>query len=603
MSLKPQAPSIVELCWTGVALGQAQSLDDPDWRQLLIAIADWRTDFSDAQLSSMPKFSELVTSAQQLKLGFKSINLLSDLTPMTTRLRWGLIPPVFLAALLFLAQWSIGGLRVQAAELMQQQQAQQQADAEQQAQAAAAQATAQRQYTLEIRGIGLTVERFRQHQVWDRLNVVNHPQKSILSQNPNDYKWSREERNLVFSRRENDALMNAINWWGERWPIPVLIAGPGPFHPSGHLNSAGATAGMGITLYTLLGERKGEGADQLINTLFKWFDDNPDLPAVVVMSWDTQERRPKEASQQTIGSTHYPGDGYFVPTLPDSIGALLVSRSDRVDRIIRPHVVDVPYDINLEDTQYDVIKLWNAYWKADRDRDAKMGYGPEEPPIMPWDYWRPEAEKLIAGIDPNGSQGNFQAFWSHEKTGFKPSPWVPVRWTKWQMEEYDKAPRLGYLHRPVDISLTDAHQTPLSGAEQAKAVSHGWKAAMATLPSEKAPAWLLYDTGKDRRHVIALSRGLALADPEHALDPGDAQHSFNLIDRIGDTGVSSPFVLLTLAVMRSYDQGGVSATVNLRQAERASIIMVSPPSEADKARNVGPLKANPFQHPNPFAGE
>jgi len=55
--------------------------------------------------------------------------------------------------------------------------------------------------------------------------------------------------------------------------------------------------------------------------------------------------------------------------------------------------------------------------------------------------------------------------------------------------------------------------------------------------------------------------------------------------------------------MRSYDQGGVSATVNLRQAERASIIMVSPPSEADKARNVGPLKANPFQHPNPFAGE
>jgi len=64
-----------------------------------------------------------------LELGFKSINLLSDLTPMTTRLRWGLIPPVFLAALLFLAQWSIGGLRVQAAELMQQQQAQQQADA------------------------------------------------------------------------------------------------------------------------------------------------------------------------------------------------------------------------------------------------------------------------------------------------------------------------------------------------------------------------------------------------------------------------------------------------------------------------------------------
>jgi len=49
-----------------VALGQAKSLDDPDWRQLLIAIADWRTEFTDELAAYMPKFNKLEASVLQL---------------------------------------------------------------------------------------------------------------------------------------------------------------------------------------------------------------------------------------------------------------------------------------------------------------------------------------------------------------------------------------------------------------------------------------------------------------------------------------------------------------------------------------------------------
>ncbi|MFP3570397.1 DUF2875 family protein, partial [Paraburkholderia sp. SIMBA_030] len=41
---------------------------------------------------------------------------------------------------------------------------------------------------------------------------------------------------------------------------------------------------------------------------------------------------------------------------------MMVSRSDRVDRLIRPFAVDQTAAINKTNTEYDIIKLWNFYW-------------------------------------------------------------------------------------------------------------------------------------------------------------------------------------------------------------------------------------------------
>jgi len=491
--------------------------------------------------------------------------------------RW-LVPPILAICTLFGGAWGLTGLRVQAAELQQQQQADLLA-AQQQAEAnAAAAAQAHQQFSLEIRAVGLTVDRFRQRQVWQELEAVNHNEKTFLSQDPNDYQWAWEARRAQSELRAFDAFNAAARLWTERWPIPVLIAddiGMG----LNRIVWADNGTGLGITLFTGLGAHQGEGADRLINTLFKVFDDNPDLPAVLVFSTVSQEDRRGP-------------DKRFVPTLPDSMVAMLFTRTDRVDRTIRPYTVDVPYAINMDDTQYDVIKLWNFYWAQDGEHDRLF----KSPDTMPTAYWNEKVKELIPQIDPHGTQG--MLFWNNSKEGFKPSPWVPVRWTQWQLEEYDSAPIVGHLHRPIEVALSGKSQ-----AQQAAAMLEGWKQALATLPpASPKPQWLFYDTGADGKHVIPLSRAMAQDATPAPLDISDAEHSYNLYTRIGNTGVSSPFVQLALGTMKSYDSGTVSATFNLRQAERASIILVEPPTAQEKANN----KPNPDNNaryasdPDPF---
>jgi len=496
---------------------------------------------------------------------------------MSHRLTWWLLPPLLVIGALFTGAWGVGGMRAQAAELLQQQQARQHADQQAAQAASAAQAQARQQFSLEIRSVGITIDRYRQMQVWQQLDQVNQPQKSILSQNPNDYEWAADTRSLQSDNRAANAFENAVRSWVERWPIPVLVAdatGMGTLR----LALVRQDAGLGIHLFTGLGAHKGEGADTLVQQLFQVFDENPELPAVVMFSDDSQENQPNCK------------DARFVPTLPDSMVAILVTRTDRVNQFIRPYTVDVPYAINMDDTQYDVIKLWNFYW----DQDTAHDKIPNSSDTMPSHYWNEKAKTLIAQVDANGSQGGLLPFWNNSKAGFKPSPWVPVRWTKWQLEdEYDRAPIVGHLHRPIEVNLAGKNET-----QKAEAMAQGWKQALATLPdgSDK-PTWLFYDPGTDGKQVIPLSRAMSQDGTPEPIDLSDHQHSYDLSTRIGNTGVSSPFVQLGLATMRSYHHGGVSATVNLRQPDRASIILVSPPTAAEKAHNQ-PNPNDPHYDPN-----
>lgn len=494
--------------------------------------------------------------------------------PVSHRLSWWLLPPLVAVLTLFAGQWALASSRVNAADAEQRRQA----DADHAAQAEEAQATldarARQQFSLEIRSVGLTVERFRQMAVWQRLDEVNDPYRSILSQNPNDYEWAAQTRRLIHSQRGNNTWENALRLWVERWPIPVLVA-DGMGLGINRILWADNGAGLGLHIYTALGVHQGEGADVLVKQLFQAFDDNPELPAVLLFCVDSQENYVANNK-----------DARFVPTLPDSMAALLVTRTDRVDRYIRPYVVDVPYNINMDHTRYDVIKLWNfyfqqqkEYWKTPGARDT-----------MPTAYWNERVRTLIAQINHDAAQNPMTPFWDRGETGFKPSPWVPVRWTRWQLEdEYDRAPIVGHLHRPVEVTLQGGE------ADRAAAIAAGWREALATLPEGVAPQWLFYDTAGEGARIVPFDRAMHLADTPHPVDFSDAEHSYDLTRRIANTGVASPFVQLALATMRSYHKGGVSATVNLRQDGRASIIMVSPPTPEEKARN----KPNPYNSKHP----
>ncbi|MBA4709090.1 type VI lipase adapter Tla3 domain-containing protein [Aquitalea aquatica] len=499
-----------------------------------------------------------------METAIRPSSLIMESTPMLQRLAWWLLPPLLFIATLFTSQWALASSRLNAAEAQQQQQAEEEEAQKAQAAQAVADAKAQQQFALEIRSIGVTVDRFRQMKLWQRIDEVNNPWQNVLVQDPQAYPWDDHERDLINTQRANKTLENTLRLWVERWPIPVLVS-DGIKMRTNRILWAQNGSGLGIHMFTGLGAHQGEGGDVLVQQLFRFFDENPTLPAAVLLSFDSQEDHPPYGRKER-----------FIPTMPDSMAAILVTRTDRVNQFIRPYAVDVPYDINKNDTKYDVIKLWNFFFPAERAYTA-ANKGQQ---VMPTAYWNEHAKTLISQVDPNAGQGGMIPFWHQGKEGFKPTPWMPVRWTKWQLEEeYDRAPLVGYLHRPIEVKLTgDLHQ-------QTQAMAVAWKAALATLPDGQAPQWLFYDTAGNDKRIIPFSSAMALPDTPHKLDFSDAKRSYNLTRRVADTGASSPFIQLGLATMRSYDKGGVSATLNLRQDGRASIIMVSPPSTAEKAKN------------------
>jgi hypothetical protein len=117
-------------------------------------------------------------------------------------------------------------IRAQATETAAKQAAQQHAQAQRDAATAFAAESAKARFTLEVRGLGITVDRFRQGTVWQRIDIVNDAYQTIISQNPKDYEWGSSTRSRYFTMREGNAFKASVGSWVERWPIPVLVAGP-----------------------------------------------------------------------------------------------------------------------------------------------------------------------------------------------------------------------------------------------------------------------------------------------------------------------------------------------------------------------------------------
>ncbi|MEE3663589.1 hypothetical protein V2I52_16855 [Brenneria sp. g21c3] len=281
-------------------------------------------------------------------------------------------------------------------------------------------------------------------------------------------------------------------------------------------------------------------------------------------------------------------EGVHVPLVAESMTALLVSRSDRVDKLVRPYAVQVDENINKNDTQYDIIKLWNFFWEKrtafgdqyEAEQEAKgieMSYAPGVPKADWWIAQLPELWEQISNKGPGD---------------FKPSPYLPVRWTDWQVRQFDDAPLLGYIHRPVRVPLTDKEGKPFKRTAQIAALREGWQRSVATLPESGKPSRVFYDTTEDREWVIPLTQ--ALQGNSEGIDLDDRHEGYDIGRRLGNTGVSSALVQIGLAVQGGYEDGRTSATVNLTPDGYAGIVMVSPPDAASKEENTKRRGKNPF---------
>lgn len=452
----------------------------------------------------------------------------------------------------------------------------------------------ERTYSLEIRGSGLAVHRRHQSEIWHLIEKKKDNFASIYSKNPSDYKPSLDSRRITQSINIRVAFKHSASDSVAYWPIPVFAIAP-PKQPedtgaASSIMSGRNGATLGVTLVLWQDAENALHAQGMVERLFQFFDDNPKVPQALIVSRDGDVTRDAYRVAGTPGLQNVS----VVPTVFESMTGLLVTRSDRVDRYIRPYATNDSEDNQNKNT--DMGKLWAFYWNRDRSffdwyEDAERAKGfkePDAPGTMSSTYWHAQLPDLWRTLSNRGPGE------------FVPSPWLPARWARHQVAEFDAAPVLGYLHRPIKVSMKDEAGKPLKPALQVKALQAGWLQALDTLPKDQKPVRVFYDSTNNTAGEIALNNALhALNTDGHGIELGNVEEGYDIGSRLGNTGVSSTLVQINLATIASYKEGGASAVVYTGADGSVTVQMVSPPNEARKAMNQKNRGNDPFKYGAP----
>ncbi len=513
---------------------------------------------------------------------------LRDMKPI---LAWGIAAIVGLLLMIFSVHWWGNALANEKAEIASYRNQVRVKSAEQQAIQA-------RNYALEIRGVGLGIHRDGQSEIWKFIKKKSDNFASIYSRNAEDYDPSLDTREISADIKVRIAFKNSAGESVAYWPIPVFALGPPDpyakgYRSAGLINEGRNAATLGVTQFLWQDDENTTHAQGMIERLFTFFDDNPKVPQALLASQDGDVARDPLRKPGTPGLQ----SGHVVPTIYESTTGLLVTRSDRVDRYIRPFATHDAEDNQNKNT--DLGKLWAFYWdrnKAFMDwyKAAELAKGAKEPALrytMSTAYWQSQLPTLWKTINNRGP-GHFE-----------PSLWLPVRWAEHQLKEFDAAPVLGYLHRPIKVSMQDENGQRLKPALQAKALQAGWLKALDTLPDGQKPVRVFYDTTDNTEAEIALTNALhSLNTDGHGLDVGNVEEGYDIGRRLGNTGVSSALVEINLATIASYLDGGASAVVYAGSDGSLTVQMISPPTEARKAKNEQNRGADPFIYGLPGNG-
>ena len=450
---------------------------------------------------------------------------------------------------------------------------------------------ASREYVLEVIGLGVTLDKFRQGKLWDALQK-NSAHVSIREQDPKKYPWSGSDKDGIGGGRACDALENGANFTPVHWGMPSFYAGspildpdkqPDLKRPMAGLVAGASTIGLPLHLFSISTWKLDDRPDRLLDDVFDFFDRYPDIPYLLVHSED---------SPGTLDGGRKPGaprkviDGYYVPDMPDATAVFILARRERVDQL-RPYVWDDPERKFVKST---LKKMYYDLKDSLANTDESLGVNafpmPRQPTVTEWlaaaaaFAQRPDVRgtglHLLDGVNP----------WQHRPPrDWKPTPWFPIPWSIEQMETFDRLPSFGFVHRPVFVKFTDENGKLIERRDQRqKILNAGWQQALQTLPQaerSKGPSRIVAATGKQREQLLMLDGMLqdyaAQGGPE--IDTGKNAQFINTDLRLGNTGAATFFMQMAIGVMGSYRDGGASAAINLRDRHEASIIFITPPSE------------------------
>ncbi|RMR08904.1 hypothetical protein ALP94_01104 [Pseudomonas savastanoi pv. glycinea] len=457
-------------------------------------------------------------------------------------------------------------------------------------------ATQKQTDSLEIRGVGIGIYHDHQSEIWEFIKKKNNNLVSVFSSDPKDYNPSLDSKEISADIKIQVAFKHSASESVAYWPIPVFALGPPnpyekPYRAANLINAGRNAATLGVTLFLWQDDESTSHAQAMIERLFQFFNDNPQVPQALIVSQDGDVSRDIYRKRGTPG---LPKNTQVVPTIFESMTGLLVSRSDRVDRYIRPYATHDAED--NQDKGTDLGKLWAFYWDRDKAfmdwyesaESAKGIQSPYAPGTMSTAYWQAQLPTLWKTISNRGP-GNFE-----------PSPWLPVRWGQHQVKEFDAAPVLGYLHLPIKATMQDGNGKHLKPALQSKALQAAWLQALNTLPEGQKPVRVFYDSTHNPEVEIALKNALHdLNKDGHGLELSNVEEGYDIGRRLGNTGVNGALVEINLATIASYKDGGVSAVVYAGTDGSLTVQMVRPPDEARKSKNSQNRGADPFTYGSP----
>jgi hypothetical protein len=479
------------------------------------------------------------------------------------------------------------------------------------------------EYALEVIGLGITVEKYRQSALWKILETGDS-YRSIREQDPKKYEWSFFDKYGVSGGRACDALENGVGSSPMYWGVPSFYAGspiadstaqPSPIDPIAGLAGSAVGTGMAWHLFVTGQWNLSERPDQLLEQVFEFFDAHPDIPYVILLSEDSLTTRDRNLPRE---SSRLVKDGYYIPEMPDSSSVFVLARRERVEPL-RPFVWEDPDNDYLQETlrrTYFALqdKVPTSERLANPDKLVPVG---RQPTVA---EWLATADAFAKGKRTDASHVapilGYLKRWAHQPPkNWKPTPWFPVPWNSNQLAAFDNLPTLGFIHRPVFVRFEDEHGKPVTRREQRqKLLDEGWQQALQTLPEAertKGPARIIGAFGKHPEQQIAietmLHRYAEQGGPE--IDTGKTEQFINTDHRIGNMGAATFFVQMALGVMGSYNAGGTSAAVNMRETDGASIVFISPPPDDKRKQQGGQFRHNvepaidPRNYEVPVAGE
>ncbi|WP_199778199.1 type VI lipase adapter Tla3 domain-containing protein [Achromobacter spanius] len=400
--------------------------------------------------------------------------------------------------------------------------------------------------TLDIVRVGLSLDVYRQGQMWAHLQEQNNAQPqalhvgTVLPMDPERYPIVADDKDMAWRMRKANALELALQGFPERWPIPTLTIA----RDYDATKDARTSSGRVSTMLNLMVDDQRAPAgmhwhrirqlepgvicnttpEAAVEYLFRLFEANPDMPAVLVYSLEgyniARALGPRRKRPIGVGTgPRQPGE------LTDAVVAMIVARPERLDW----------------------LRAYAPYTKPNARNDI-------DPAFTGWKRQPPKA--------------------------FRPTPSFPEPITEQGFKQWDRLRVLAQLHRPVEVSLIEDDQTgkPLKDQARHAALASAWQRA--TMGIIDAPARVFYDTGSPTGGLADLAPALAAA--QSTLDPLDSMQSYDLTQRLGDTGASSPFVGIALATMGSYLNADTSVVMPLRQRGKATVIAITSTTPGQK---------------------